>query len=91
MKGEAHPQHKLTEEQVREILAAAFEMSAQDVGEDASTDTVPQWDSVTHLSLIIGLEEAFGISLDPEDVPLMTDFRTILEKLQKYDVSATGE
>jgi len=74
-------------EQIREILAAAFEMSVQDISEDISTDTVPQWDSVTHLSLIIELEETFGISLDPEDVPLMTDFRMILNKLQKYDVS----
>jgi len=79
------------EEKVREIMAAAFAIPVERIGGMASTETIAEWDSVSHLSLVIGLEETYGVSLDPDDVPRMTDLGTILEILKKHGVGALGE
>ena len=38
------------------------------LNEDFTFKAVPQWDSVAHLSLITGLEDAFDIMFDSEDI-----------------------
>ncbi len=45
-----------------------------DLGETAYGQT-EGWDSVGHMELILGIEAAFGISIEADDVFAMSDFR----------------
>lgn len=57
-------------------------------GTDFSTDDVEQWDSLTHIKLIMELEMAYGITIGPDDIPeLYTDFNTVADYIAK---SASG-
>jgi len=37
------------------------------VSDETSPDTVPTWESVSHINLVLALEAEFGISLTPEE------------------------
>lgn len=74
------------ETRVRAVLSEIFGMSPEQIGPETSTDTVEDWDSLQHLTIVLALEEEFGIHLTDDDVvaivtfPLMvTVVREVLE------------
>ena len=46
----------------------------------------PGWDSVAHMKLISGIETAFDIMLDTDDVINMSSFRVAKEIVSKYGI-----
>jgi acyl carrier protein len=57
-----------TADQVRRVMADVLGLDVGALGLDASPDTVPAWDSVQHLSLIIALEQEFAVRFAPEEI-----------------------
>jgi acyl carrier protein len=49
------------------------------------------WDSVGHMELVVGIEAAFGIAIDAEDVLAMSDYAAIRRILQdRYAIEMRG-
>ena len=48
--------------------------------------SIAEWDSIGHMSLIATLEEAFGIMMDTDDIIDFSSFEKGKEILRKYDV-----
>jgi acyl carrier protein len=48
--------------------------------------SIPEWDSITHMVLITELESAFDISIDTEDVIDMSSVKKAKEILGKYNI-----
>jgi len=63
---------------VQGAFKAAFDVNPNSVTIETKADDVPEWDSVGHLSLAASLEEAFGISLDVDDLMEMENVREIV-------------
>ncbi len=63
---------------VREAFKATFDIDPQLVTMETTADDIPGWDSVGHLSLGANLEQAFGISLDVDDLMEMENVREIV-------------
>jgi acyl carrier protein len=63
---------------VRTVLADVFGLDEAEIGPDTSTDTVEAWDSLQQLTVVLAVEEEFGIHLTDDDVlsassyPLLT-------------------
>ncbi len=51
--------------------------------QQASVNTVPQWDSVAHVTLLTLVGEEFGIPVDFEDFEGMSSFPDILRRVQE--------
>lgn len=49
--------------------------------------SIEQWDSVGHMSLIAELEEAFDIMMDTDDIIDLSSFEKGKEILGKYNVT----
>lgn len=49
-------------------LQAVLNVPAEALSDDASPDTIPTWDSLNHLNLVVALEAEFGVSLSAQDV-----------------------
>jgi acyl carrier protein len=62
---------------VRAILADVFGLDPDQIGADTSTDTVEDWDSLHHLTLVLALEEEFDIALDDEETVAIVTFPLI--------------
>ena len=54
--------------------------------ENLKYQDIGTWDSVGHMGLMTSIEEAFGITLDIDDVIEFGSFATGKEILKKYEV-----
>lgn len=70
-------------DQVREIASDLFNVPPQQLGPESSPDTVPDWDSVQHLNLVLTLEQRFNVSFGPEDIEQMRTLSAIAELVSK--------
>ena len=53
---------------------------------DLEYQSIQEWDSVGHMSLMAALEEVFDIMMDTDDIIDFSGFKKGLEILGKYDV-----
>ncbi|MGC2639238.1 MAG: acyl carrier protein [Acidobacteriaceae bacterium] len=63
---------------IQEAFGAAFDVDPRSVSMETTANDIPLWDSVGHLSLASSLEEAFGITLDVDDLMEMESVREIV-------------
>ena len=64
------------EEKILEILKETFELDSVD--KTCSQATCPAWDSMGQLNLVAELEDAFDISLEPEEIGEMKSFEDVV-------------
>ena len=55
--------------------------------ESLEYNSVPEWDSIGHMTLIADLEEKFNISLETDDIVDFSSFKKGIEILKKYKVN----
>jgi len=68
---------------LQSTVATVLGIPEASVNDDTSPDTVPGWDSVKHLNLVMALEDAFGTAFTPEETMDLTSvklMRLILEE-----------
>ena len=51
-----------------------------------SYQSIPSWDSVGHMSLIAGIEDAFDIMMDTDDIIDFSSYEKGKEILHKYGI-----
>ncbi len=66
-------------------------MKTFSIGESALNDellynSIPEWDSVGHMSLIAELEEAFDIMMEMDDIIDFSSYKKGFELIAKYGV-----
>jgi acyl carrier protein len=64
------------EEKILEILKETFDLDSVD--KTCSQTTCPAWDSMGQLNLVAELEDAFDISLEPEEIGEMRNYEDVL-------------
>ncbi len=57
-----------TSDHVRRVVSDVLGIPAAQLTETTSPETIESWDSVQHLSIVLSIEQEFGIQLDPEDI-----------------------
>ena len=72
------------DERVRTQFVECFGISADIVVDELEYASIPQWDSVAHMSLIVGLEDEFDIMIETDDVIDMNSFKKAKEIVNKY-------
>ncbi|MGH6987276.1 MAG: acyl carrier protein [Caulobacteraceae bacterium] len=53
------------------------------LGDDFAYNATPEWDSASHMVLVLAIEEKFGVEFDPDEVVSMTSIRKIREILAR--------
>jgi acyl carrier protein len=66
-----------TSEKIKQVMAAVFEVPAETIKEDSSSDNIESWDSLRHLNLILALEEEFGVAIPDEEVGNLVNYKLI--------------
>ncbi|MGC9947941.1 MAG: acyl carrier protein [Bryobacteraceae bacterium] len=57
----------LIEQRLQQIFREAFENDKLNLTDSLSPETLPQWDSLGHVKLIMGCEEEFGVKFTIEE------------------------
>ncbi|MCZ2836541.1 acyl carrier protein [Modestobacter sp. VKM Ac-2985] len=60
-----------------DVMATVLRVPAEEIGPGSSMDTVPGWDSLRHLTLVLALEEEFGIQIPDEEAGSITSYPLI--------------
>jgi acyl carrier protein len=74
----------LNENALQQVMATVLEVPADTVGPGTDMDTVESWDSLRHLTLVLALEQEFGVQIDDEDAGSITSYpliKLVLEDL----------
>jgi len=71
------------EDKVREIFSNVFEVSISEV-DNIEYQSVEAWDSIGHMMMISELESEFGISIEMDDVIVISKISECIDILKKY-------
>ena len=70
-------------EQVRRTVADAFDVSLEDVTEEPLPESIDNWDSITHLNLILALEQQFGVAFAVDELAELTSVGALVEAVTR--------
>jgi acyl carrier protein len=74
----------LTEPRLEEIFRQVLHLSSgHDVGSLEQSD-VPEWDSLAHVSLILAIEDEFGVQVDAADAIELTSYDAVARFLESH-------
>ena len=76
----------MQQQNLQQVISKAFGLAANDITDELEYQSIPEWDSVSHLVLVTELESAYGITIDMEDVLTMGSVAKVKELLKKYKV-----
>ena len=68
--------------QVREVIASSLLMDEDELPPEASQETCERWTSLYHLTVLLNLEERFGVALSMEQMLEMTSESAIVAVLE---------
>lgn len=72
------------EEKINKILMNTLKISHEKTLENLTMDDVANWDSLTHMNLIVAIEEELKIEISGDDIAEMTSFDLIRITIGKY-------
>jgi citrate synthase len=75
----AYPSIDDNEGYIDSIIAGVLGIDSKDIHDKLGYQSVPQWDSLRHVSLMLALEEAFAVEIEPDQIPVLQDVSTIRE------------
>lgn len=70
-------------DELRQIVADVFDVPVESVTPESSPETIESWDSLTHLNLMLSLEQAFEASFSPDEMAELTSVAKIAEAIEK--------
>ncbi|MFG1779709.1 acyl carrier protein [Micromonospora sp. NPDC049051] len=68
---------------VREVIASVFGVAPDELPERLEPDTVEGWTSLRQIQLMMAIENAFGIEIDPNLLPALASGPAIVRFLEE--------
>ena len=72
---------------VATIFEKTFGIDAADFSRDIAPEDVLRWDSLGHMSLVMNLEDTFGVHFEVDEITELSSGGKILEILQAKGVA----
>jgi acyl carrier protein len=70
------------ENQLLQTIAEILDVPSSRLALSSGANTMHEWDSLAHLNIVLGVEEAFGVRFAPERILELTSIEAILMELQ---------
>ena len=70
------------EDKLKRLLAKKLRIEPNTIDSNIKLNSVPDWDSLAHINIIIELNTEFGLEINPENVQNLTSFDKILVALE---------
>ena len=69
-----------------EIFKTSLNIDADKVNENLQYNTIDEWDSIGHMTLMAALEEEYKISLETDDIVDFSSYKKGIKILKKYNI-----
>ncbi len=73
-------------EKYENAFIESFDIEKSMLNEELKYESIPEWDSVGHMTMISNLEEVFDIVLEMDDIIDFSSFEIGKEILKKYKI-----
>ena len=73
-----------SEEKYQNIFIKSLSIDNKKFSENLKYNEIPEWDSIGHMTLMSGLEEGFGITMETDDIIDFSSYKKGIEILKKY-------
>ena len=73
-------------EKYKAIFIETLAIDNKKFNENIKYNEIPEWDSIGHMTLVSGLEEAFKISMETDDIVDYSSYKKGIEILKKYKI-----
>lgn len=73
---------------VKNILADVLGLDVSEVDETTSKDTVEAWNSLNHLTVVMALEEEFGVQFSDDDMVALVSLPVVVSIIGEKLASA---
>ena len=70
----------------QDIFIKSLSINSNKFNENLKYNEIPEWDSIGHMTLMSGLEEGFGITMDTDDIVDFSSYKKGIEILKKYKI-----
>ena len=77
-------------ERVQSIASGILGLPGLQLNEGSTARDVPGWDSLTHVQIIIGVEQAFGIQMSATEVAQLENAGSLVDVVQQHQARASG-
>jgi acyl carrier protein len=74
----------LTEPRLEEIFRQVLNLGSGADVTSLSQSEAPEWDSLAHVSLVLAIENEFGVQVDAADAIELTSFDAVARYLEGY-------
>lgn len=74
-------------EKYNQVFVESFSITEADLTEKLVYESIPEWDSVGHMGMVAGLEDAFEITMEMDDIIDFESYEKGKELLSKYNIS----
>jgi acyl carrier protein len=68
-------------DRLKTIIASVLDMSPREIGDDASPETLPNWDSVRQMDLMLAVEDEFKLRFSDEEISSLTSYASIRDAI----------
>lgn len=68
----------MNKEKYSKAFMDVFSLGKDKLTDDLEYNTIPEWDSIGHMTLISELEDIFNISLETEDIINFSDRKSVV-------------
>ena len=69
------------EHRLKTTIAAVLGIDANALGEDASPETIANWDSVKQVDIILAVEDEFGVRFKDDEITALSSYARIRDTL----------
>ncbi len=69
-----------------QAFITSFSIDENQLGENLAYNQLPAWDSIGHMTLVAALEDAFGISMETDDIMNFSSYTKGMELMAKYGI-----
>lgn len=71
------------ENKIKNVMSIVFGIDSSEINNETSPDSIDKWDSLSHMNLIVALEEEFNIEFEVEEISELMNIKSILEIISK--------
>jgi len=69
-----------------QVFIENFSIDESVLGDNLVYNTIPAWDSIGHMAMIAGIEDAFDIMMETDDIIDFSSYKKGFEILAKYGI-----
>ena len=74
-------------EKYKKTFISALNIDKKKFNQNLKYNEIPEWDSIGHMTLVSGLEDAFNITLETDDIIDFSSYKKGMEILKKYKIN----